>query len=43
MIDNDSVPASRRPLPGEPLARLIVVDDEGELIKAFQEAISDQG
>jgi signal transduction histidine kinase/DNA-binding response OmpR family regulator len=43
MIMDETTPTSRRPPLAEPLGRLIVVDDEGELIKAFQEAISDQG
>ncbi|MGA2974817.1 MAG: response regulator [Spirochaetia bacterium] len=43
MIDSDTTPASPHSPLGQPLARLIVVDDEGELIKAFQEAISGQG
>ncbi len=43
MINNDITPASQRPPLRQPLARLIVVDDEGELIRALQEALSDQG
>ena len=39
MTEIERLPASQRP----PLGRLIVVDDEAELIKALQEAISDQG
>jgi two-component system cell cycle sensor histidine kinase/response regulator CckA len=43
MIENDATATSRRSQLDQPLAKLLVVDDEGELIKAFQEAISDQG
>jgi PAS domain S-box-containing protein len=43
MIGNDTTPSFRHSPLGEPLGRLIVVDDEEELVKALQEAIADQG